>query len=245
MRFDTATSYTIKEKIKDSQIALLPIGAVEAHGPHLPLGTDNILAEKLAATVAEKTGALQLPLLPFGQVWSLKNFPGSIHVSNESLVSMLVDIGESLYRQGIRILAFINGHLGNANALKEASRQLFERYSDFKVFAFFYPGTKKLMDEIRDTTSSHSTYFHACEIETSLMLYVAEEEVDMSKALNENPIIPESADVTPTPWETFTDTAVLGDATRATKKKGAIIVEQAISKMVELLEEARDKVKSR
>lgn len=67
-------------------VAILPIGAVEAHGPHLPLGTDNFLAERLSEKLAERLNAFVLPTLPYGQVWSLKNFPGSINISNESLI---------------------------------------------------------------------------------------------------------------------------------------------------------------
>ncbi|MCK9907432.1 creatininase family protein, partial [Frankia sp. Cpl3] len=78
---------------------------VEAHGPHLPLGTDNFLAERLSERLAQRTNGLLLPTLPYGQVWSLKNFPGSINVSNESLISILYDIGESLFHQGFRVFA--------------------------------------------------------------------------------------------------------------------------------------------
>lgn len=239
MIFQNENSYEVKEKIQQSKIAILPIGAVEAHGPHLPLGTDNYLAERVSERVAKQTGAFVLPTLPYGQVWSLKNFPGSINISNESLISFLFDIGVSLYEQGFRVFAMINGHLGNAVAMKEAARKLYQQYPDFKVLYLFYPGTKKVTEEVRETKSAHGTYFHACEIETSYMLYLAEEHVDMSKAITDIPNIPMSADVTPTPWEEFTSSAVLGDAKIATKEKGEKIIEVAIENMVKLIEEAK------
>jgi creatinine amidohydrolase len=239
MNFQEQNSYEIKEHIEKSKVAILPIGAVEAHGPHLPLGTDNFLAERLSTKIAEQTNGLMLPTLPYGQVWSLKNFPGSINVSNESLIGMLVDIGESLYEQGFRIFAMVNGHLGNAVALKEAARKLYQRYPDFKIFYFFYPGTKQVTDHVRKTKSSHGTYFHACEIETSFMLYLAEEYVEMEKAITDIPIIPISADTTPTPWEEFTSSAVLGDSTLATKEKGQQIIEVALKNIVEMIETAK------
>ncbi|MEH7238822.1 creatininase family protein [Bacillus sp. JJ1562] len=242
MLFQNENSFEVKEKIEQSKIAILPIGAVEAHGPHLPLGTDNYLAERVSERVAERTGAFILPTLPYGQVWSLKNFPGSINISNESLISLLVDMGVSLYEQGFRVFAMINGHLGNAVALKEAARKLFQQYPDFKILYLFYPGTKKVTEEVRETNSSHATYFHACEIETSYMLYLAEEFVDMSKAITDIPIIPASADVTPTPWEEFTNSAVLGDAKLATKEKGMKIIDVAIDNMVKLIEGAKNEI---
>ncbi len=76
MKFQNENSYEVKEKIEKSKVAILPIGAVEAHGPHLPLGTDNFLAERLSERVAEKTGALVLPTLPYGQVWRSEKISG-------------------------------------------------------------------------------------------------------------------------------------------------------------------------
>lgn len=242
MIFQNENSFEVKEKIQNSKVAILPIGAVEAHGPHLPLGTDNYLAERLSNRLAEKTGAFVLPTLPYGQVWSLKNFPGSINVSNDSLISMLVDIGSSLYDQGFRVLAMINGHLGNAVALKEAARKLYSMHPDYKILYLFYPGVKKVTEEVRETSSAHSSYFHACEIETSYMLYLAGEYVDMSRAITDIPDIPMSADVTPTPWEEFTSTAVLGDAKIATSEKGEKIIEVAIANMVKLIEGAKNEI---
>ncbi|WHY77349.1 creatininase family protein [Neobacillus sp. WH10] len=242
MIFQNENSFEVGEKISKSKVAILPIGAVEAHGPHLPLGTDNYLAERLAARVAEKTGAFVLPTLPYGQVWSLKNFPGSINISNESLICFIYDIGVSLYAQGFRVFAMINGHLGNAVAMKEAARRLFSQYSDFKILYLFYPGVKKVTDEVRETAASHVSYFHACEIETSYMLYLAEEFVDMSQAISDIPNIPMHADVTPMPWEKFTSSAVLGDATLASKEKGEKIIEVAIENMVQLIEGAKNEL---
>ncbi len=235
MEFQYENSYEIKDKITASSIAILPVGAVEAHGPHLPLGTDNLLAERVATSVAEQVEAFVLPTLPYGQVWSLRNFPGSINVSNESLISIVVDIGESLYRQGFRTFVMVNGHLGNQPALKDAARVLFTSCPDMKVFYFFYPGMKQAAKEVRETDSAHATYFHACEIETSYMLYLAPEYVDMEKAIKDIPHIPEDADVTPTPWEAFTKSAVLGDATLATKEKGKYIIDIAIRNIVDML----------
>ncbi|GAA0436164.1 MAG: creatininase family protein [Bacillota bacterium] len=237
MEFQYQNSYEIEEKIKTCKVALLPIGAVEAHGPHLPLGTDNILAESVARRLAEQVNGLVLPTLPYGQVWSLRNFPGSITLKNESLISILVDIGESLYKQGFTTFAMINGHLGNGTALKEAARVLFETCPELRVFYFFYPGMNQAAEDVRETKSAHNTYFHACEIETSYMLYLAPDFVDMDKAITDIPEIPANADVTPTPWETFTKSAVLGDAKLATSEKGKYIIDIAIENMVRLLTE--------
>lgn len=235
MQFQYQNSFEIKEQIEQSKIAILPVGAVEAHGPHLPLGTDNILAERLSEKLAARVNGLILPTLPYGQVWSLRNFPGSITVSNESLTNLIVDIGKSLFKQGFTTFAMVNGHLGNGVAIKEAARVLYETCPSMRVFYFFYPGMNKAVEEIRETVSAHGTYFHACEIETSYMLYLSPEHVDMGKAITDIPDIPIYADVMPTPWEDFTETAVLGDAKLATKEKGQYVIDIALENMVKLM----------
>src|SRR5699024_4354069 len=124
------------------------------------------------------------------------------------------------------------GHLGNNVALKEAARSLYESCPEMRVFYFFYPGMNDAAARVRETQLTHGTYFHACEIETSYMLYLAPEYVDMERAITDIPDIPDHADVTPTPWEEFTESAVLGDATLATEEKGKYIIDIALENMV-------------
>jgi creatinine amidohydrolase len=242
VQFQEQSSYTISSQIQKSKVALLPVGAVEAHGPHLPLGTDNYLAEEIANKLSEKTNGLVLPTLPYGQVWSLGDFPGSLSISNETLTNLVAEIGESLFRQGFRIFVLINGHYGNAAALKDASRILYEKFPDCKVLVMFYPGTKKIISEVRESAPVHDSYFHACELETSYMLYLAEDRVNMELAINDTPEIPDTADVTPTPWSKFTKTAVLGDATLATKEKGEKIISVALANISRIIEQTKDEL---
>lgn len=239
MNYADYTSYTVGDAIEQARCAILPVGAVEAHGPHLPLGTDNVLAERLAQRLAEQTNSLVLPTLPYGQVWSLQNFPGSLTISNAALIQMLYDIGESLHRQGFGIYVMLNGHLGNAACMKDAARLLYRDYPALKVYYFFYPGSKEAIAEVRETPAAHGTYFHACELETSYMLYLAEEQVDMSLAIRDIPMLTIEDDCTPTPWERFTSTAVLGDATLATRDKGERIIEASLAAMTEMLLRAK------
>ena len=148
---------------------------------------------------------------------------------------MIVDIGRSLYQQGFSTFVMLNGHLGNQNALKDAARVLYDAVPELKTFYFFYPGMNKYAGEVRENTAAHDVYFHACEIETSYMLYLSPADVEMDKAVNDIPVIPMDADSTPTPWENFTSSAVLGDATAATAEKGKYILERVIMNMVNIL----------
>src|SRR5699024_1122899 len=123
---------------------------------------------------------------------------GSINISNDSMIRFLVDIGTSLSDQGFTTFVMINGHLGNQVALKEAARVLYEKRSNMKVYYFFYLGMIEVVKEVRDYDNVHNTYFHACDIETSYMLYLEPEFVELTKSIHDNPNIPNDADVTRT-----------------------------------------------
>ncbi|MFZ5817166.1 MAG: creatininase family protein [Bacillota bacterium] len=228
-------------KLRETRIAILPLGAVEIHGPHLPVGTDNYIAVRVARLVAEQVDAVLLPVLPYGQVWSLQGFPGTLSVPDSALAAMLVGIGRSLRELGVPIFALVNGHLGNQAAMKEAARVL-EAEGGPLTFTFSHPGMGPAADRIRESPLFHPTLFHACELETSMMLYLAPEHVEMSRAVRESPSIPADFDYRPTRWREITSTGVMGDATLATPEKGQVLVQATVERMVTLLREARQRL---
>ncbi len=241
MDYQTLKGDEVKSFLNQETIILLPVGAVEFHASHLPLGTDNYLAEGVAQKVAanlEQT--LVLPTLSYGQVWSLRDFPGSLTLSNEVLSGLIIDIGRSLNRHGIKILALINSHMGNLDAMKSAARVLFEE--GMKVLYLTYPGVAEVQQKVLESQRVHGTFFHACEIETSYMLYLSGQHVDMTKAIYDHPSIPEDFNLTPTPWYEITKTAVLGDATLATYEKGQAIIDEAVNNIVTILRKTRAEV---
>lgn len=243
MKFAACSSYEIAAQITKTTPVILPVGAVEAHGPHLPLETDNLLAERYADRIADKKNGLVLPVLPYGQVFSLQDFPGSLSLSNETMIQMIFEIGEGLYKQGVRLFVLISGHLGNMTALKEGARKLFLKHPDMRVLHIFYPNIQKLAADVREGKANHHTYIHACEIETSLMLYLASEHVEMEKAIDDPPVLPLAADYTPMPWQNFTESAVLGEATLATAEKGEYLIETTLKTCLELIEIEQDKIR--
>ena len=226
-----------KAFLAEKPVMLLPIGAVEVHGDHLPLCTDTLLGTGVANKVAARLEkAAVLPPLPYGQVWSLRDFPGSIDISNDTLAHTIADIGRSLDRFGVPKLAMINGHVGNMVAMKQAARILWEEGRAIKTYYFTYPGADKKAAEVCETPRPHSSYFHACEIETSYMLYLAGEFVHMEKALRNYPDFPADFDTSPSPWSSVLNTAVLGDAPAATAAKGEAIIEHVVNEIVRIIE---------
>lgn len=213
-------------------VALLPLGALESHGEHLPAGTDNILALRLAERLEAAAGDVplwRLPLVPYGQVWSLEEAPGSVGIGGETLVALLVDIGRAVRRKGVAALAVLNAHLGNAPYIREAQRRL--AAEGFAVAAFFYPGAAPHVARLRQSRPAHPAYMHACEIETSYMLHLAPEAVRMEAAQANYPAFPEDFEVRPRRWTEFSESPVLGDPTVASAETGAAIISASIETM--------------
>ena len=218
-------------------VLLLPIGAVESHGEHLPNGTDNILARRLAEALVERvagrTPLLLLPTLPFGQVWSLAEAPGSFSLSNATVTRTLVEIGLAAQAKGLRSMVVLNTHYGNAIAIREAQRSLKEH--GLLLAHFCYPGAAPMTAALRERPAAHPAYMHACEIETSYMLHLAPECVRMELAIENYPVFPDDFDEVAYRWPEFSSSPVLGDARIATAEKGQRIIEAVLERMVELV----------
>jgi creatinine amidohydrolase len=237
--FDRLTSEQAVAALGRRPVALLALGAVENHGDHLPLGTDNDLAWGVVRAVeARLDDVVVLPPIAYGQAWSTAGFAGTLSISVATLTEMLVEIGASLRRQGVEVLALVNGHMGNLDAMKFAARRLHDDH-DMTVLTLTYPGTAAVQEQVLEGPRWHGTYFHACEMETSLMLHLAPEHVTMERARPNHPERPLTFDVTPTPWDEISDSPVLGDPQLATAEKGAAIVGAAVDAIVALVEHAR------
>jgi len=241
----SSASWTeIDEYLKTSEVptAILPVGSVEAHGPHLPLTVDSIIAEAIAREVGKRVGALVLPTLHYGQLWSLRNFPGSVWLESDTLSRVIYEIGASLKRHGFKLLVVINGHIGNAGALKEGLRRLMDEGLHVMVFN---PGLiREIAVKYIESKFWHKTYFHAEEIETSLMLYLRPESVRMERASADYPETPFDLDYTFIPWDKLTRRGVIGDPTKATKEKGKAIFEEAVRRITALVEKEIEKIRS-
>lgn len=214
-------------------VAILPVGCVEAHGPHLPLTTDSVIAEEIAKAVGYKINGLVLPVLNYGQTWSLRDFPGTISISTETLKNIIKEVAVSLQRCRIEFLVIINGHVGNDVAIREAAKEIINK--GIKILYFNPAFIRESAKEYLVSSFWHSTYFHAEELETSLMLYLRPECVKMDKAVAEYPEKPYDLNFTPYPWVKLTKSGVLGDPTKASRDKGAIIFNKVVNEIVNVV----------
>jgi len=122
------TSPEVAELVGRTATAVIPIGSVEQHGPHLPNGTDTIAAELVAANVAERLPALLVPFGPYGVTPIHAGHPGTINLRRSTFAALLTDICEELVRMGVRHLVFVNWHEGNIASMDGVATEIQDRH---------------------------------------------------------------------------------------------------------------------
>ncbi len=174
----------VKEAAERDPVVLLPIGAIEQHGPHLPVHEDSIVAEWAAYTIARMTDgdvdALVAPALHYGHSPTFRGFPGNISLSDTTLKAATRDIIESLVDSGFRRFVLINNNGGNVAPVAAAAVDL--RRDLGVLIGHLYPWQLGygLMRSAYDDPAK--VYGHGAEPELSAMLAMFPDQVDMSKA---------------------------------------------------------------
>lgn len=228
MKLHELNEQQARQALAKAQIALLPLGAVEPHGDHLPLDTDNLLAERFCALLDEQLGeaVLSLPVVSYSQVWSLRGHAGAIDIGNDLLTQLLLSLARNMAGYAITTTAVINAHYGNFDAIKAAARQLKEE--GITLLSYSWAGMDSCAQRLRTSAVAYPSYMHADEIETSLMLALAPEHVEMTLARSHYPEFPENFRYQPVHWTEFSDYAVLGDPGCASEEKGLALVQHAL-----------------
>ncbi|MCE0744961.1 creatininase [Acetobacter sicerae] len=219
-------------RVAENPVVFLPIGATEQHGPHLPLNVDQVLPTAVAERVAEKVGGLVAPTLPYGyksqpRSGGGEHFPGTIGLDANTLTLVIRDIVCRLAHHGVKRIVLVNGHFENAwpavegldLAMRDVRRDGIEgltamrlEYWDFveratldRLFPEGFPGTE---------------LEHASLLETSLMLLVRDDLVDMSKVPNDGPATFPPYDRWPLRADFVPPSGVLARAQGSTAEKG-------------------------
>lgn len=233
---DTATASweDVAAGVAGGLIAVLPVGAVEQHGPHLPLLTDTVLASGVARRIAESTKALLLPAIAYGDAWTAEGWAGTLSLSPDTLRATVIDIGRGLHRMGVRGLVTINGHFGNREPIALAARALAEL--GLPVLHLDYPHLEALAAEHMESEPAGPGFYHADEVETSMMLALAPDSVHLDRAQPEYPTFPPLFGSEPMKLRTFNTSGIFGDPRPATADKGEALIAGIAAESVRLVE---------
>jgi creatinine amidohydrolase len=229
-----ATWPEAEKAFKEKKLVIIPLGAVEEHGYHLPLSTDTILAEFIGRAVAERLDAILMPSVNYGYVLLARGFPGSVSLRENTLKALFDDICKELHRQGVRRVVVVNQHLPNAPPLRILSQQLWDEIG-LRLLCVTLPGITEVAKEVCKSKQWHPAIIHSEEIETSLVLAVEPKLVRLDKAVKEYPAVPKSLDSLPIPWREFSKSGAFGDPTVATSEKGRRMLERLIDNIVEII----------
>ncbi|MCQ5374862.1 MAG: creatininase family protein [Candidatus Methanomethylicia archaeon] len=231
MKAETLTGYDFERTKKDT--ALLPVGSLERHGDHLPLGTDTLIPDFISQKVAESLDCLVLPPVWYGSCKAMRSFAGTFDIPEEVLYKYLKSIMVEAHRNGIRLLVVVNGHGGNSGPIAMAAREA-TRETDLSVLVVDW-----WKDLGAEALSKFSSPGHAGEDETSAMLAVNSDIVKMDLArLHEIQylsfkIYSKKLD------ERLYKIALTGDATKASKEKGEELMGAVISDLIKIIEDAK------
>ncbi|MEA5420592.1 creatininase family protein [Spirulina sp. CCNP1310] len=233
---------------KANVVIVQPIGAIEQHGPHLPLVVDAaIAAGVLGHTLAALDPAIpaySLPPLYYGKSNEHWHFPGTITLSATTLLNVIRDVAASLYRAGFRKLVLLNAHGGQPQILEIAARDLHQEYGDLLVFPLFVWRVPNQVGALLSDREREQG-IHAGDAETSLMLKLLPKQVRMNQAVREYPpdLPPDSLlsleGQLPFAWVTqdISKSGVIGDPTVATPAKGDQILTDLVAGWVKVLTE--------
>jgi len=220
---------------KDAVI-VIPLGAEsQEHGPHLKLKNAYRIAEYLKRRVLEKTDVIVAPTVNYSFYPAFVEYPGSTSLRFETARDMIVDICRTLARPGPRRFYVINTGVSTKRPLQAAADVLKEegillRFTDLNI-----------TEPVEKTLRKEPGGSHADEIETSMMLYIAPESVDMKKAVNDfHGDHPGPLTRDPKNEEgTYSPSGVWGDATLATREKGKIVMEALVKAILAEIEALR------
>lgn len=235
VELENLTWVKAEKVLAEYEVALIALGArSKEHGPHLQLNNDFLMAEYLKDRVADQVPVAVLPTLQYGYYPAFLEYPGSISLRAETFRDTIMDIARSMSGYGIKKLYVLNTGVSTLRPLRQAGEKL---ASEGIVLRFL---NILVTDEgLPEGLLEQEGGTHADEGETSMMLYIAPQTVDMSKAVKDYDPRPDrpglSRDIRGR--GSYSPTGIWGDPTLATREKGRIIVEHTISEIIKQVKE--------
>lgn len=251
MRFEELTSPEVAALDRETTVLVLPLGSVEQHGNHMPLGTDTLLAHSVSLAAAERLAGTTAVLPPpwYGFSAHHMRFAGSVTLRAETLIAVVDDIVGSLVGHGFRRILVVNGHGGNGGVIDVLASTLGHRHygrARIATLTYFQLAREAVAALRRSETGGMG---HACEFETAMVQHVRPDLVRMERAATTYPdpgsrylttdLLGGSAVRTYLDFGDLSATGTLGDPSLADAEMGARFFEAVVGELVAFIEDFR------
>jgi len=224
---------------KAGGVCIIPLGIIEKHGPHLPLGTDLFEVRELAATAASKEYALVFPPYYYGQIFEARHQPGTMAYSHDLVWKMLEETCLELSRNGVKKIILANGHGGNSSFLQYFCQVQLEARRDY-IVVLFRPGQDAALDKEIRSMQKAQLDGHAGEEETSMMYFIRPDLVDIGaiktqSGLNQDRLKALPYGYTGIWWYASYPNHYASDVAEPNKKLGELLIEKDARQLAELV----------
>ena len=233
---------------KSKGVVLVPIGCLEKHGAHMPIGTDIILAREIALKASLIEDVMVFPFIPFGVVGEVKHKLGTISLSSNLIYHMLDELCDELERNGFNKIIFIDGHGGNQNFLKYFMQSRLEKPHNYVTY-YFDLGQKDglFWKEYQEEFGRVHESGHACEFETASFIDINSDLINMNninpeetKALHRLDKLSEATLYTGISWYADYPNQIAGDPSNANSERGKWINERNIKRLVNAIKVVKE-----
>jgi len=224
---------------QETDTVIIPTGACEIYGAHLPMGSDGFAAMSVSEKIAEKTGALIAPMLEVAECRSLLSYSGTLTISNELFTMYIRELMDNLVRYDFRNFMFISGHGANIAPVSYVAQdyqlKCGIKWAQIDLWRFFNIHGDNIFDN-----KGIMAHGHASECSTSVMLYLRPELVDMAAATRVEPTADALAytDVIRfIPMDEKSPNGTVGDATAGTAEKGKAIIDKCVNRIADFMKD--------
>lgn len=229
------------ERDMDSRVAIFPLGSTEQHGAHLPVCTDSLIAGKFAEKIGKDLGAYVLPVMPVGTCREHMGKKGSIWIESKTMYDLITDIVLCLRYQGFTRIVLLIAH-GGLFITGPVIRELNAKYDDIKVIK---ADVTAYVDQLySEGIIGSADNLHACEVETSLLMYLCPELVRRENIADFVPDVPRDY-LNYRSMPSYTKSGVWGRPSLASAKKGERIFEYVSEKCTVYIKEVIEKTGNR
>jgi creatinine amidohydrolase len=234
---------------KSSQTCILPIGILEKHGPHSPIGNDLIHVREIAARVVKNEYAVVFPDYFYGQINEARHQPGTFALPAALIMQLLEATCDEIARNGFKKIIILNGHGGNPEFIEFFMQNLLNKRHNYAVYFYTPSGDPEFQKEYAKLAKSDpSGDLHAGERETSTMLYLRPDLIHVEKGTEQSGADQKRLQLknlyTPIWWYASYPNHYAGEGAKATKELGKLIVDHEIAGFTDALKQVKADTKT-